>query len=89
MESISSACILLDTSSKNSAMLYNLLHRIFELQLPYVDANAALLLHFVLMLQTHQFSVQVRLKVFVDMVCLNLLSLPKKEPVVPNIFAYL
>jgi len=43
MGSIYSARTILDTSSKNSVMLYYLLHRIYGPELSHVDENVALL----------------------------------------------
>jgi len=40
MGSIYSACTILGISSKNSVVLYNLLHRIFGPWLSHMDANA-------------------------------------------------
>jgi len=55
------------TSSQHSVPLHNLCYTVCELQLSYTDANAAIFLQMVLMMQTCQFAVQFEPVIFMDM----------------------
>jgi len=56
-----------NTTSQHAVPLHNLCHTVCELQLSYTDANAAVLLQLVLMMQTCQFAVQFEPMIFWDM----------------------
>jgi hypothetical protein len=55
------------TSSQHSVPLNNLRYTVCELRLSYTDANAAVLLQLLLMMQTCQFAVQFEPLIFWDM----------------------
>jgi hypothetical protein len=64
VESISSHVFRDGTNSQNSPLLHDMCRTVCELQLSYMDENAVVLLHLVLLMQARPFAMQVEPTVF-------------------------